>query len=721
MSADGSVGVGRNRAQTETILPGDQSMWDTGHIDESSDQGSDRGNIVDMLLPVNYANFNEPEGSPARTTSRKFTASHGKRIMDPVTELPGRIGATNATSILTAQKFIPKSSIVRRLLKIRQDPLAHFMPTEVKPGGRFICVAPPGVAPELRESFMRPCPFQTLPHKRPVVSPQREIAPRSPDTFDFSDSGRGLDDYLFDSSEVEVGTLCIAAPSITVPGLDVTGSPMMDIDNDDFEDKARSFRRHTAQILGFIQGELTLIVDENIEGKSLSFLMVYKRTQLSSDYDPDFQPPPKRFKKALSLPPSSPPPPMSPSNESDAGLATPTLGPLSPEDEDPTIDIESPQHLPALFRSPSPSTIASGSGHVPEPQTPRLQRAGSVEPIPSSPMSTVDVTPLKPKTNRGRPTLTPQTRRLKQTVRTLGSTALGAEKDRKAQEHAQKRACERQLAAEHAAKEDAERQAAIDAESTRRAQEVARLITTSDADGGFNFENLEQFFDALWRKGGDSTISSLLTRYVQRHGSEHVKGMFRRSKDAKEQYISAAMTEIYHQGRAIQYILTRGSTTTITDLLKEFSMEQLAAEIQAKAPHLWAALTALADPDQSTRREGDGENRRNKGLVFTTICALISVLRSQKANNFQLVIGLFLLGSGASKREMEVLAHAGLSVSYTAIITHVKELSKEGLANIREVVKSGMVIRKKSHGYVPPDSSDTCDSQVDKSPLFGTT
>ncbi|KAJ7235273.1 hypothetical protein B0H12DRAFT_1027471 [Mycena haematopus] len=152
------------------------------------------------------------------------------------------------------------------------------------------------------------------------------------------------------------------------------------------------------------------------------------------------------------------------------------------------------------------------------------------------------------------------------------------------------------------------------------------------------------------------------------------------------------MTAIFQrEGSAIQALLTRGSTTTVTDLLKEFSMDQLAAEIQVKAPYLWTALTVLAEPDQSTRRDADGENRRNKGLVFTTICALISILRSQKANNFQLVIGLFLLGSGASKREMEVLAHAGLSVSYTAIIVHVKALSKEGLQKIRELCKSCMV------------------------------
>ncbi|KAJ7602281.1 hypothetical protein B0H17DRAFT_969247, partial [Mycena rosella] len=76
---------------------------------------------------------------------------------------------------------------------------------------------------------------------------------------------------------------------------------------------------------------------------------------------------------------------------------------------------------------------------------------------------------------------------------------------------------------------------------------------------------------------------------------------------------------------------------------------------------------------------------------FTTICALISIIHSQKTNSFQLVIGLFLLGLGALKREILVLAHAGLSISYPAIIKHVKKLLQEGLVNIREVVKSCMV------------------------------
>ncbi|KAJ7505046.1 hypothetical protein B0H11DRAFT_1905119 [Mycena galericulata] len=86
------------------------------------------------------------------------------------------------------------------------------------------------------------------------------------------------------------------------------------------------------------------------------------------------------------------------------------------------------------------------------------------------------------------------------------------------------------------------------------------------------------------------------------------------------------------------------------ELLKTFSMEELAAQLEEAVS-----------------------------------CAL------RKQINFQLVIGLFLLGSGSSKREMEVPAHTGLSISYTSITKHVKSLSKEGLVCLHEVVKTSMV------------------------------
>jgi hypothetical protein len=65
-------------------------------------------------------------------------------------------------------------------------------------------------------------------------------------------------------------------------------------------------------------------------------------------------------------------------------------------------------------------------------------------------------------------------------------------------------------------------------------------------------------------------------------------------------------------------------------------------------------------------------------------------LDSRKANKFQVVIGFFLLRSGASKREIDVFAHAGLSVSYASVILHVKSLSEENQQIMRKVIKEFM-------------------------------
>jgi hypothetical protein len=101
----------------------------------------------------------------------------------------------------------------------------------------------------------------------------------------------------------------------------------------------------------------------------------YKRPLPDSDYDADYAAPPPRKKKAVSLPPSSPPPIITSDSEEDfdPDPRTPKLDAqlLTPQDVGAMEDIEGLEHLPALFRSPSPSNFASGSG---QPQTPVPQR-----------------------------------------------------------------------------------------------------------------------------------------------------------------------------------------------------------------------------------------------------------------------------------------------------------------------------------------------------------
>lgn len=71
---------------------------------------------------------------------------------------------------------------------------------------------------------------------------------------------------------------------------------------------------------------------------------------------------------------------------------------------------------------------------------------------------------------------------------------------------------------------------------------------------------------------------------------------------------------------------------------------------------------------------------------------MLAKLCSQKANNFQAVIALFLIGSGSAKREMEVLAHAGISLSYSAAIQYLRQLSDEAKKRYCELIKTCMIM-----------------------------
>lgn len=125
----------------------------------------------------------EKEGEDKDATPKKRKYANKKQIIDKETELAdgpgvrrnGNLGsqvAKDVSDITTEQHFLPRSRSVMRLLEIRRDPLAHFLPTKVTPNGTFFCAAPPGLAPELAEMFMRPV-FNILSAKKRGASPEK--------------------------------------------------------------------------------------------------------------------------------------------------------------------------------------------------------------------------------------------------------------------------------------------------------------------------------------------------------------------------------------------------------------------------------------------------------------------------------------------------------------------------------------------------------------------
>ncbi|KAJ7277272.1 hypothetical protein C8J57DRAFT_1581612 [Mycena rebaudengoi] len=151
------------------------------------------------------------------------------------------------------------------------------------------------------------------------------------------------------------------------------------------------------------------------------------------------------------------------------------------------------------------------------PETPH--RGQSIEPPASSPMSVMNLTPVKPKPVKrrpGRPQHSPETHILHSTLRHLRgsgqSTPAQQEEFRCASETLQRQratSAERRTAAlkeeveaaERVAKEEEEKataeKIALHAQKTRDAQQVLADVTASTEDGGYNFKDLDEFFSAL--------------------------------------------------------------------------------------------------------------------------------------------------------------------------------------------------------------------------------
>ena len=101
-----------------------------------------------------------------------------------------------------------------RLLEIRDDPLAHFLPTKTTAHGTFFYAAPPGLVPELADMFMRPVTNLSA-AKRRGASPEKPPSKK-----------RRIDGSVVDEEEVEQARRESRAPSVAL-GSDVYGRASM--------------------------------------------------------------------------------------------------------------------------------------------------------------------------------------------------------------------------------------------------------------------------------------------------------------------------------------------------------------------------------------------------------------------------------------------------------------------------------------------------------------
>ncbi|KAJ6484129.1 hypothetical protein C8R45DRAFT_1099276 [Mycena sanguinolenta] len=168
----------------------------------------------------------------------------------------------------------------------------------------------------------------------------------------------------------------------------------------------------------------------------------------------------------------------------------------------------------------------------------------------------------------------------------------------------------------------------------------------------------------------DHSTTAVVTKVLRSHGTKLLDRFLDRAPDVVDSFLS---------GRGAE---DTSCPSSVVD------MKGLGLNLQELALTLWDILAASSTTHNLASEAP--ETRRDRNLVFTTVCTMMSILRSQKANNFQAVIDLFLFGFGASKREIEVFAHVGISLSYKSVMNYLDTLSQEGVLQFRAVWRECM-------------------------------
>ncbi|KAJ3887820.1 hypothetical protein GG344DRAFT_68498, partial [Lentinula edodes] len=302
----------------------------------------------------------------------------------------------------------------------------------------------------------------------------------------------------------------------------------------------------------------------------------------------------------------------------------------------------------------------------------------------NSPLSEMEKTPVKRSIGRSltispRKSLRPSAWRLDKEARVEEQMVASAQR-RKNSKALRRAAAESAKKAQIAAKQG---------EKAFRASLIFKNITKPLGEGGFGFKNLQEWVDSFTDAeiSLDQQTESALTRLAKSRGAKLADYFLSRAPEQKELFLSEEVKKrLAKEGKAIQTLLSRDHHTGISELLSEFSLSYLVTELKDTAPTLWEYLWDVAEnPDRRT-----AVKERNGDIVLATGCAMLAVLRSQRANNFQAVMGLFFIGSGASKRQMEVLAHAGISLSYPAVIRHMRILFKEATHTYQTLIQECM-------------------------------
>ncbi|KAJ7806710.1 hypothetical protein B0H14DRAFT_2381776 [Mycena olivaceomarginata] len=239
----------------------------------------------------------------------------------------------------------------------------------------------------------------------------------------------------------------------------------------------------------------------------------------------------------------------------------------------------------------------------------------------------------------------------------------------------QSRVMQEKLAA--AAAEKAAREVAAAAKTeqdrTARIREALRALKSAGCKTTYQF--FEEFFAST-----DREISKQATRLVHDHGAELLDLLHAKRPEIVERWaLKVSLPVIAAEGQNLADLLRPDLTKEFSSRLETWSLERMLSEATTAAPNLCELLMLMG----MTSDVGRDDNK----LVLVTVLCMLAQAQNNRANEFQEMMGTYFLACNTPRRQFDVLAHAGLTASYSKAISDLKGLSAEGLARLRRMVQ----------------------------------
>ncbi|KAI1783591.1 hypothetical protein LXA43DRAFT_320644 [Ganoderma leucocontextum] len=206
-------------------------------------------------------------------------------------------------------------------------------------------------------------------------------------------------------------------------------------------------------------------------------------------------------------------------------------------------------------------------------------------------------------------------------------------------------------------------------------------------DAGFG--TLHDFLTSLFATT-DQQLSAQVSRTIGTHGSQLLSSMSHRQPALVSEWAEDhVLQRLQEEGRKLIEHLRRPTGQDLTEMLAQWSFQDVLKETEDCAPTLWRILRLVGGGTKvpTDGHSGSTSARKDRDLIFGTVIAMLACAANQRSNELQSVLCIYLLACGATRSQFEVLNHAGLACSYSTAVSQLRQLSEERLAMIHELVR----------------------------------